>query len=583
MLTEEGLRLHDPSGQDRGITGAEEQSRLRDVADVLGVLFGEIEGAGALRGDGLRGGRRVDGDAVVVEFRGKTLSQSAQCSLAGAVHAEARAALELGKGRSFNALTGEGDEHEHPALFPLAHGGNGELRQVQWCKKVHFQHQARPLLREVVEGPEEGHRSVVDEDVGRTNLIGHTRPELLPVLDVGEVRPDCDGLPSRGRDGLGRLTKRPDVFRVGIERACGDRHDSSFRRKPLRDRLPDAPAGPRDQGHLPFGCTRHGRNTRKVSIFEPSAEQLEKRLAALGVEEIRRLAGGASGLTYAGTAPDGRRVVAKVAPPGLSPVLNRDVLRQSRLLRALSGTPVPVPEVIWEDVGDPPEVPPLFVMSFVEGSSFEPLFDADGGGDVATVADRMRTAARTMAALHALDPPTIGLRDEPIVGLTEEVERWCRLLASVETELAPGWEEAAGLLRAAEPSPLGPAVVHGDFRLGNMLATGSTVRAVIDWEIWTIGDPRVDLGWFLVNADPDTYRRKTRFVDALPTPEELAAVYGAVPDVTWFEALACFKSVATWSRIVKHNRRRPEPDADLEMMAGVLPRLLQRVGILLSR
>ena len=320
-----------------------------------------------------------------------------------------------------------------------------------------------------------------------------------------------------------------------------------------------------------------------MSTVEPSLAQLEERLAALGIGQIRRLAGGASGLTYAGTTLDGRRVVAKVAPAGLPPTLNRDVLRQSRLLRALSGSSVPVPEVIWEDGGDPPEVPPFFVMSFVEGTSFEPLFDIHCDDDVDVVADRMRTAVGAMAALHSLDPPSIGLQGEPIVGPADEIDRWCRLLETVDTELAPCWDEIAGLLRTTEPSPLDPAIVHGDFRLGNIVAIGSTVKAIIDWEIWTIGDPRVDLGWFLVNADPDTYRRRTPFVDALPTPVELAAVYGEVPDVNWFEALACFKSVATWSLIIKLNRRRQEPDRDIEVIAGVLPRLLERAGIVLSR
>ncbi|WP_236595339.1 phosphotransferase, partial [Mycobacterium intracellulare] len=52
-----------------------------------------------------------------------------------------------------------------------------------------------------------------------------------------------------------------------------------------------------------------------------------------------------------------------------------------------------------------------------------------------------------------------------------------------------------------------PGVVHGDFRLGNLLASGARINAVIDWEIWSIGDPRIDVGWFLINCDPDTYRR----------------------------------------------------------------------------
>jgi aminoglycoside phosphotransferase (APT) family kinase protein len=316
-----------------------------------------------------------------------------------------------------------------------------------------------------------------------------------------------------------------------------------------------------------------------VPDVELPLSELRDRLAPLAVTDLRRLAGGASSLTYSGTASGGRAVVVKVAPAGVPPVLNRDVLRQARLLRSLAGTPVPVPEVLWEDAGDPP----LFVMSFVPGASLEPLFDLDGDDDVGTVAARIGNAAAAMAELHALDPSAVGLGDEPVVGLGDEVDRWCRLLETVDPALAPGWQGVASGLRATEPPPLGPAVVHGDFRLGNMLAAGPEITAIIDWEIWTVGDPRVDIGWFLVNADPATYRRPTRYAGALPTLDELAARYGPIPDISWSQALACFKSTATWSLIVKHNRRRPEPDPGLEAMAGALPGLLGRARELLTR
>jgi hypothetical protein len=118
-------------------------------------------------------------------------------------------------------------------------------------------------------------------------------------------------------------------------------------------------------------------------------------------------------------------------------------------------------------------------------------------------------------------------------------------------------------------------------------------------------------------------RRPTRYAGGLPSPAELATIYGDVPDpipttppppqaakaspslshpipttppppqaakaspslshLDWFEALACFKSTATWSLIVKHNRRRPEPDPDLDAMAAVLPHLLDRARALLTR
>jgi aminoglycoside phosphotransferase (APT) family kinase protein len=315
-------------------------------------------------------------------------------------------------------------------------------------------------------------------------------------------------------------------------------------------------------------------------------DHLRHRLAPLDADDVAPLSGGASSLTYSARVGD-RRVVVKVAPPGLPPVLNRDVLRQARVIRALHGTAVPVPEVLWEDAGDPPDEPPLFVMSFVEGASLEPLFDLDGDDPAPVVAQRLRDAALTLSSLHALDPASIGLAAEPEVGPQSEIDRWCRLLETVDPLLAPGWEDVAAELRRREPATMPAAVVHGDFRLGNLLAVGSGVTAVVDWEIWTVGDPRIDLGWFLANADPATYQRPTRYAGALPSPAELFEVYAEalgrdVPDVGWFQGLACFKSTATWSLIVKHNRRRAEPDPDVEAMAFVLPALLVRASELMT-
>jgi aminoglycoside phosphotransferase (APT) family kinase protein len=97
----------------------------------------------------------------------------------------------------------------------------------------------------------------------------------------------------------------------------------------------------------------------------------------------------------------------------------------------------------------------------------------------------------------------------------------------------------------------------------------------------------VDLGWFLLNGDPDTYRRETRYAESMPPRSELVAAYGDsfgahFVDLSWFEALAAFKSVATWALIVKHNRRRAAPDPDVETLTTVLPRLLARAGTLLG-
>jgi aminoglycoside phosphotransferase (APT) family kinase protein len=315
-------------------------------------------------------------------------------------------------------------------------------------------------------------------------------------------------------------------------------------------------------------------------MVELDLRELRRRLDRAGVTRVTPLAGGASSLTFRGER-DGRAVVVKVAPPGVEPVAHRDVLRQARVIKALAGIRVPVPAVLWQDG----ERPPLFVMSHVEGDCVEPLFD--GCPPTADVVERYRNACRVMAALHSLSPLDLGLGGEPVIDPVAEVQRWCETLRTVDAALVPGWRNVRDALLVCAPTAIGPSVVHGDFRLGNLMAVGSRIDAVIDWEIWSIGDPRIDAGWFLINCDPDTYQRVADSAGLAPPTAELARIYqrelgGEVSDLSWFTALACFKSAATWSLIVKHNRRRRSPRAELEAMAATLPRLLARARSLLD-
>jgi aminoglycoside phosphotransferase (APT) family kinase protein len=319
-------------------------------------------------------------------------------------------------------------------------------------------------------------------------------------------------------------------------------------------------------------------------MVELGLDGLRRRLARADVIGVTPLAGGASSLTFRGER-DGRAVVIKVAPPGVEPVGHRDVLRQARIIKALGATRVPVPELLWQDPGDPPRTAPLLVMSRVEGDCVEPLFDRCP--PTSDLVERYRNACRAMAALHSESPNDLGLGAEPVIDPGAEVRRWCDTLQTVDPALVPGWEGVRDALLACAPTALGPSVVHGDFRLGNLMAVGARINAVIDWEIWSIGDPRVDVGWFLINSDPDTYQRVPASAGMVPPTAELAEIYRQelgceVKDLDWFSALACFKSAATWSLIVKHNRRRRSPRAELEAMAASLPRLLERAWSMLN-
>jgi aminoglycoside phosphotransferase (APT) family kinase protein len=281
------------------------------------------------------------------------------------------------------------------------------------------------------------------------------------------------------------------------------------------------------------------------------------------VTDVRPLPGGQSSLTFsASLEADGSasRIVLKVAPPGLPPTRNRDVLRQAAVLRALR--PVRdfrVPQVLFDDSGAPPEIPPLYGMTHVGGECFEPHVDATESRSTG-IAGRARHAARLLAVLHRQEPPRLGL-DEPPIPLAAEVDRWERALRTV-TDLTGDTTRLVRELRAAMPDEVAPRLLHGDFRLGNMLARGARVAAVIDWEIWSIGDPRLDLSWFLLCADAAWHPVAVRHHPLMPGPTQLAGAYaiagGPAPpeDGDWFRALSLVKMTASTALIAKHLRQR---------------------------
>jgi aminoglycoside phosphotransferase (APT) family kinase protein len=179
----------------------------------------------------------------------------------------------------------------------------------------------------------------------------------------------------------------------------------------------------------------------------------------------------------------GRAIVIKAAPPGLQPVRNRDVLRQARILEVLAGTGVAVPEVLGEDPGEPPEIPPLFVMSYVEGESYEPAFSAlSTEATKDQIKSRAYAAARMAALLHNLDVDDSRLAGESVVEPEDEIARWARAFGSVEDDLRTGADDVRDRLAAAVPAALAPSILHGDWRLGNMQCEGDSIGAVIDCE-----------------------------------------------------------------------------------------------------
>jgi len=311
------------------------------------------------------------------------------------------------------------------------------------------------------------------------------------------------------------------------------------------------------------------------------------------VVDVAPLTGGTSSLTFlvemTGVAARETPVVLKVAPPGLAPVRNRDVLRQARLQKALQGGErMLAPDVLFSDPGDPPDVPPFMAMNLVPGECVEPVLSTDASRPAPEqVRARFFDTVRVLALLHRIVPGEAGLVGEPAVGLAEEVDRWTRALATLPAELAGDYQRAAKALRASMPEALPPVVNHGDFRLGNTLCAGDRVNAVIDWEIWSVGDPRIDLAWLTYFTDDARHPAVAPgTIAGTPTGREVVLAYEQasshqIPDLGWFDALTRYKEAGATGLLLKRASKLGRPVSDsMARMRPALPRLVQEaIGI----
>jgi aminoglycoside phosphotransferase (APT) family kinase protein len=276
------------------------------------------------------------------------------------------------------------------------------------------------------------------------------------------------------------------------------------------------------------------------------------------VTRIDVLSGGHSGLTHVAdleTAHGLEQVAIKSTPPGREPRGRHDVLRQARVIAGLDARgDVPVAPVRFSDASPPP----FFATALVPGVAVDPIIDPDAT-DVApaTVAARWDAAISVLTRLHATPPSAVGAGDEPVREPGEELAIWEATMRAAKMDDNAAVRRIVERMRATIPDARREAIVHGDFRLGNILFDGTRARALIDWEIWSVGDPAMDLGWFISFTDPANYPGIGREVPGTPSADSVLARYAELTSedldrLPWFLALGSFKLAA----IQAHNRRR---------------------------
>ncbi|MFI5047895.1 MAG: phosphotransferase family protein [Acidimicrobiia bacterium] len=223
-----------------------------------------------------------------------------------------------------------------------------------------------------------------------------------------------------------------------------------------------------------------------------------------------RIVGGYSNLTYRVTDAAGRSFAVRRPPlHGVLPSAH-DMGREHRIISALRGTDVPVPDALAICDDDSVLGAPFYVMGFVDGV----VLGASSDVDALSLAARRTVGvsmADTLAALHALDIDAVGLgtlaKREDYVA--RQLKRWLQQVQHTKTLDTPAIERAHDLLAERVPPQREATIVHGDYRPGNCIVDhDGHVVAVLDWELCTLGDPLADVGYLAI-CWPEADREQT--------------------------------------------------------------------------
>lgn len=212
------------------------------------------------------------------------------------------------------------------------------------------------------------------------------------------------------------------------------------------------------------------------------------------------IAGGHSNLTYRCEDSAGNTFVLRRPPLGHVLESAHDMGREHKIIDALIDSEVPVPKNFGLCRDKNVNEADFYVMEFVDGLV---LNDSDTAASVpederASISEHV---VEILSRLHAIDPDMVGLGDlgRKEAYLARQMKRWTKQWQASKTHEIPEMEESCRILTERMPEQIGATIVHGDFRLGNMMVAEGQVKAVLDWELCTLGDPLADVGYILNN------------------------------------------------------------------------------------
>ncbi|MFJ8623020.1 phosphotransferase family protein [Kitasatospora sp. NPDC093550] len=298
--------------------------------------------------------------------------------------------------------------------------------------------------------------------------------------------------------------------------------------------------------------------------------------------------GGRSNLTY--LLSDGvSRWVLRRPPLGHVLATAHDMGREYRVMSALRGTGVPVPRMLLIDHGEDVLGAPWYLMEYVAGTAHR---DADALAVIGE--ERVGTLGRqlvdTLADLHRIDPAQVGLADfgHPEGYLERQLRRWSKQLAASRSRELPELERLHAVLAERLPVSPAPALVHGDYRLDNVLVDEKDgITAVLDWEMSTLGDPLTDVGLLVMYTElagvGGGIIPSAMTAPGFPRPDEIVSRYAGATgreaaDLEWYVAFASFKLAAVAEGIYFRFQQGRTLGAGFER-AGEMAPILARHGL----
>lgn len=298
------------------------------------------------------------------------------------------------------------------------------------------------------------------------------------------------------------------------------------------------------------------------SIVDPDrlAEWMDGQgLSGGAIDDVEALTGGTQNVLLR-FSRGGRTFVLRRPPPHPREKSNETMRREARVLAAIADSDVPHPRLIAACPDTDAIGAAFYLMEPIEG--FNPT---QGLLDYHKSAPEIRRAmglslVDSIAKLGKLDPNAVDLEGfgHPEGYLERQVERWRAQLDGYSSHEnypgpdIPGLEPVAEWLESNRPTDSPPGIIHGDYHLANVMYCNDRpdIAAIVDWELSTIGDPLIDLGWLLATW-PDATNTSAASVgvqpwDGFPEADELVARYGEnstrdLSQIQWYKVLACYK------------------------------------------